>query len=168
MTASLAMTSAQTPKPPPPPPKPFPQPGASPPPAAATTAAPSRAQTGPAPAGAPTEATLGVSVYPGAEYLQSYDAGHDQRYFIYGTNTPFPDIVNYYRTVLKNGGRELFKAPAMQQWDLGKYVEETMAYPPSVTVKDYTWNGSEGYLVVDGLTERRFKTIIQVVPATVR
>ena len=43
-----------------------------------------------------------------------------------------------------------------------------MAYPPSVVVKDYTWNASEGYLHVSGTTSTRYKTIIQIVPATAR
>ena len=54
----------------------------------------------------------------------------------------------------------------MHQFDLGRFQEQTMAYPPSVVVKDYLWNGSAGYLHVDGTTSRRFPTIIQIVPAT--
>ena len=38
--------------------------------------------------------------------------------------------------------------------------------PPSVVVKDYTWNGSAGYLAASGSTEKRFRTIIQIVPPT--
>jgi hypothetical protein len=41
-----------------------------------------------------------------------------------------------------------------------------MAYPPSVVVKDYTWNGGTGYLAVSGTTEKRYRTIIQIVPIT--
>ena len=52
----------------------------------------------------------------------------------------------------------------MHQFDLGRFQEQTMAYPPSVVVKDYTWNGSEGYLHVSGTTSTRYKTIIQIVP----
>ena len=55
----------------------------------------------------------------------------------------------------------------MQQFDLGKYQEETMAYPPSVVVKDYA-DGTSGYVHVKGTTERHFKTIIQIVPASIR
>jgi hypothetical protein len=51
-------------------------------------------------------------------------------------------------------------------FDIGKFKEETMAFPPSVTVKDYTWGGSQGYLNPKrGATPARYKTIIQVVPA---
>jgi hypothetical protein len=39
-----------------------------------------------------------------------------------------------------------------------------MSFPPSVVVKDYTWNGSDGYLHVSGTTETRYKTVIQIVP----
>jgi hypothetical protein len=41
-----------------------------------------------------------------------------------------------------------------------------MAFPPSVVVKDYTWNGGQGFLAVSGTTERRYRTIIQIVPPT--
>ena len=57
----------------------------------------------------------------------------------------------------------LFQAPLMHQFDIGRYQEDTMAYPPSVVVKDYTWNNSPGYLFVAGTSEKRYKTIIQVV-----
>ena len=66
---------------------------------------------------------------------------------------------------MKNGGRTIFEAPAMQQWDLAKFQDQTMAFPPSVIVKDYAWGGSEGYLFVDGTRQKRFKTVIQIVPA---
>ena len=59
----------------------------------------------------------------------------------------------------------VFQGPLMHQFDLGRFQEQTMAYPPSVVVKDYTWNGSEGYLHVSGTASTRYKTIIQIVPA---
>ena len=52
----------------------------------------------------------------------------------------------------------------MQQFDLGRFDEDAMAYPPSIVVKDYTWNNSPGYLAVTGSAEKRFKTVIQIVP----
>lgn len=153
-------------------PQPFPgagsaRPGdAAPPPSGASTQAPPSST----PAGTrqpqADPAPLGTPVYPAAEFIDSYDAGSGQRYYLYGTNTPFADIVTYYRNLLKNGGRELYKTPPVQQFDLGRYQEDAMAYPPSVTVKDYTWNGSPGYLSVSGVTEKRYKTIIQIVPVT--
>jgi len=109
-----------------------------------------------------------VRVFPGAEFLASFDAGKGQRYYLYGTNSSYATVVDYYKTQIKNS-RELFKAPAMWQFDLpGKFQDETMAYPPSVLVKDYTWNGFEGYLHVVGTVEKRFKTVLQIVPATAR
>jgi len=176
--------------PPIPVPRPFPQPNqpSSPPPSSTTpppssttpppTAAPKvPAQPAPAPvatstavANRPTERDLGVPIYPAAEYLESYDAGHGQRFYLFGTNTAFADIVAYYKNMLHDSGRELFKAPAMQQFDLGKFRDDTMAYPPSVVVKDYTWapdgQRSDGYLAVDGTRGKRYKTVIQIVPAT--
>jgi hypothetical protein len=134
------------------PPKPFPTPGA--------------AQTQPA---APTsESPITAPLYPTAQFLEVIDAGKGQQFHLYGTDAAFAEIVNYYKTTLKNGGRVLFQAPQMHQFDLGRYQEETMAYPPSVVIKDYTWNGSEGYLHVSGGTSKRYKTIIQIVPAPAR
>ena len=106
-------------------------------------------------------------MFAGAELLETYDAGSGQKYFIFGSNAPYADVVLFYRTTLKTGGRELYRAPspAMQQFDLGRFQEDTMAYPPSVVVKDYTASDAGGYLDVKGTSERRFKTIIQVVPA---
>jgi hypothetical protein len=115
----------------------------------------------------PTEASLGVQLYPGSEFLVSYDAGKGQRYYLFGTNTPFTEIVNYYKTVLKQKGELVYDEPAIHEFDIGRYKEDTMAFPPSVTVKDYTWGGSAGYLNPKrGQQPARFKTIIQIVPAT--
>jgi hypothetical protein len=66
--------------------------------------------------------------------------------------------------VLDTGGREIYREPAMRQFDLGRFDDNRMAYPPSIVVKDYAWNGSPGYLHVAGTTETRYRTIIQVVP----
>jgi hypothetical protein len=156
-------------------PQPFPKvgpPNAPPPPA--TTPPSSQApapQAAPAPAdpgGVPTPATLGVSIYPGAEYLTSFDAGQGQRYYLFGTNAGFVEIVNYYRTVLKQKGELVYEGPSVHQFDIGRFREESMAFPPSVTVKDYTWGGSAGYLNPKrGAQPSRFKTIIQIVPAPI-
>ena len=114
-------------------------------------------------------------MYPTAEFIDGFDAGSGQRYYIYGTDMPFEDIVAYYRNVLKNGGRELFREPPTRQFDLGRYQEETMAYPETFAQrngqrimwnKDYSWNGGSGYLAVSGTTEKRYRTIIQIVPVT--
>jgi hypothetical protein len=129
----------------------------------------------PAPAPAPAEpaartpaavAPQGLPVYPTAEFIDGFDAGLGQRYYLYGTDMPYEDIVAYYRNILKNGGREVFREPPMRQFDLGRFQEDSMAFPPSVVVKDYTWNGGQGFLAVSGTTERRYRTIIQIVPPT--
>ena len=46
------------------------------------------------PADAPTEASLGAPFFPGAEFLQSFDAGKGQRYYLFGTNASFTEVVN--------------------------------------------------------------------------
>jgi hypothetical protein len=152
-------------------PQPFPKPGAAKPAAPPATQAPAPPPVQPPgrlPAGSndtPSETTLGVQIYPGAEFLGSFDAGKGQRYYLFGTNTPFLEIVSYYRTVLKEKGELVFEEPGVHQFDLGKFKEETMAFPPSVTVKDYAWGGSAGYLNPKrGKQPERFKTIIQIVP----
>jgi len=152
-------------------PQPFPKPGDKPgaPPATTQSGKPP-AVAPPAPArpdDPPTEAMLGVLIYPGAEYLASYDATRGQRYYLYGTNASFNDIVNYYRTALKQKGELIYDEPAIHEFDIGKFKEESMAFPPSVTVKDYTWGGSAGYLNPKrGKQPARFRTIIQIVPAS--
>ena len=149
-------------------PQPFPKvapPSAPPQTPVAVPAPPPVAQKPIDPTAPPTEATLGVAIYPGAEYLTSYDAGQGQRYYLFGTNAGFVEIVNYYKTVLKQKGELVYEAPGVHQFDIGRFREETMAFPPSVTVKDYTWGGSAGYLNPKrGMQPARFKTIIQIVP----
>jgi hypothetical protein len=153
-------------------PQPFPKPGttkpATPPaPQGAQPTVQPPAQSAPAPNDIPNEATLGVPIYPGAEFIASYDATRGQRYYLFGTNASFVEIVNYYKTVLKQKGELVFEEPGVHEFDIGKYKEETMAFPPSVTVKDYTWGGSAGFLNPKrGSQPTRFKTIIQIVPAS--
>ena len=163
MCAMLAALLLQTPQP-------FPKVGPpnAPPPANPAPVGPAGqpAQMPADPGGVPTQATLGVPIYPGAEYLRSFDAGQGQRYYLFGTNAGFVEIVNYYRTVLKQKGELVYEAPGVHQFDIGRFREESMAFPPSVTVKDYTWGGSAGYLNPKrGMQPARFKTIIQIVPA---
>jgi len=73
--------------------------------------------------------------------------------------------VQYYRNSLKQRGELIFEEPPIHQFDIGRFREETMAFPPSVTVKDYTWAGNSGYLnPKPNATPARFPTIIQIVP----
>jgi hypothetical protein len=114
---------------------------------------------------APAAEILGpVPVYPAADFIGDYDAGKGQRYYLYGSNASFADVVAFYRNTLRNGGREIYKAPAIHQFDAGRFDEERMAYPPGVVVKDYATTQPAGYLVAAGVTEKRFRTVIQIVP----
>src|SRR5262252_5485897 len=102
---SAVPASAQTPLP-------FPRPGQQPPPTTAgqkqvPPVTPPRTSQ-PAPAGDPTEATLGVPLYPSAHFIASYDAGMGQRYYLFGTEADFLQIVTYYKTMLKQKGEVIF------------------------------------------------------------
>jgi hypothetical protein len=152
-------------------PRPFPRPGEAPPPPPPPAEPDSRAAA-PAPPAAPAgdgpdEAALGLPIYPGSDYLGSYSAGRaGQVFHLFGTNLDFTGIVTYYRNVLRQRGQEVFDAPATHIFEIGRFREETMAFPTSVTIKDYTWNGSEGYLSVrPGQPPARYRTVIQLVPA---
>ena len=115
---------------------------------------------------APTEAMLGLPIFPSAEFIASYDAGRGQKYYLFGTNNPFTQIVEYYKTVLKQRGELVYDEPPIHMFEVGRFREETMAFYPGVTVKDYAWAGSLGYLNPKrGAEPARFKTIIQIVPA---
>jgi hypothetical protein len=178
---SFLVTAAQTPQP-------FPQPGSRPAvpsqparpttPAPATASAPlpqpSSAQAPSSPSSiasapgndaAPTEAMLGVTVYPNAQFITSYDAGRGQRYYLFGTTGSFVDLVNYYRTTLKQRGELVYEVPATHEFDVGKFNEDTMAFPPGVTIKDFQSDVSQGYPnPKPGGQPARFPTIIQIVP----
>jgi hypothetical protein len=130
---------------------------------------PARVEIKPAapPEAAPSEATLGFPIYPNAQFLTSYDAGRGQRYYLFGSELPFAALVKYYQNALKNRGTLVFDAPATHIFEIGRFREETMAYPPGVTVKDYTWNGSAGYLNPKKRAQpARFPSVIQIVPST--
>jgi hypothetical protein len=162
----------------PPTPQPFPRPATGqqpsqparpapqqPTPPSPAAAAPAR----PAADAAPTEASLGVPIFPGAQFITSYDAGRGQRYFIFGSAATFVDLVAYYRTVLKQKGELVYDVPATHEFDVGKYREETMAFPPGVTIKDFQSDISQGYPnPKPGGQPARFPTIIQIVPVTDR
>jgi hypothetical protein len=157
-------------------PKPFPQPGTqpqrpaapAPQPATPTTTAPAKPPATKTEA-APNEATLGVSIFPGAQFLASYDAGRGQRYYVFGTTGSFVELVTYYRTLLKQRGELVFDVPATHTFEIGRFREETMAFPPSVTIKDYQSEVSQGYPnPKPGAKPERFPTLIQIVPVTER
>jgi hypothetical protein len=157
-------------------PQPFPRPVASQPPPttpsdpAAPPASPiTPTQTAsPSPqaeAEEPSEASLGVPVYPGAQFIASYDAGRGQRFYLFGTSRPYVDMVTYYRTLLDERGNAVFEAPATHVFEIGRFREDTMAFPPSVTIKDYESGVSAGYPnPTPGAEPERFRTVIQIVP----
>jgi hypothetical protein len=157
-------------------PQPFPRPGESskpqpnapsssppkPPDTQGLKVLPPETKPSPAQPGEPTELTLGVPLYPNSQFIASYDAGRGQRYYLYGINSDFATIVAFYRTVLKQRGELVFEVPPIHMFELGRFREETMAFPPSVTVKDYS---PDGYLALKaGAQAVRYRTVLQIVP----
>jgi len=163
----LSPALAQTPQPFPraaQPAQPAPRP--QPPPATVAPQAPPAPAPAPADPATPTEATLGFPVYPGAQFIASYDAGRGQRYYIFGSTAPFNDLVTYYRGQLKEKGNLVFEDPPTQMFEIGKFNNDTMAFPPGVTIKDWTTGGSKGYRNPKlGAQPERFPSIIMIVPA---
>lgn len=156
----------QAPQPFPKPTQPAPTAPSAPAPGTKPPAAPAPGLKPPATPDVPTEATLGVPLYPGAQFITSYDAGRGQRFYLYGAGAPLAEIVAYYRTALMQKGSELFESPPTHQFEVGRFREETMAFPPSVTIKDFTWGGSAGYPNPKrGSQPPHFATVIQIVPA---
>ena len=109
-------------------------------------------------------------IYPGAEFITSYDAGRGQRYYLFGIERAVRRIVAYYRTVLKQKGELVYDEPPTHEFDVGRYSEETMAFPPGVTMKDYTWGELAGLSRTRSAaaSPRAFPTIIQIVPVRCR
>jgi len=106
-----------------------------------------------------------VEIDPAWQFIASYDAGGGQRFYLFGATASFIDVVNWCKSALKQKGELVFDEPAIHMFDLAKFREETMAFPPSVTVKDYTWRGSKGYAVPKpGGAIVRYPTIVQIVP----
>jgi hypothetical protein len=169
--AALSMAAAaQTPQPfprgtppaPTPAPQPAPRAAQPPPPPAAPAAAPAAAPVDPA---TPSEATLGLPIYPSAQFIASYDAGRAQRYYIFGSTASFADLVTYYRTQLKDKGDLVFQDPPTHMFEVGKFNNDTMAFPPGVTIKDFTSGGSQGYAnPKPGAQPARFPSVIMIVP----
>jgi hypothetical protein len=166
VVALLAAALAQQPVPKPFPGAPPPRPTQPAPQEPAKPAAPPTTTTPPArTAPAQPDVNLGVALYPGSQYLGAYDAGRGQKYYIYGTTASFVALVAFYREILKKGGDLVFDAPATHMFETGRFREETMAFPPSVTIKDFQSEVSQGYPnPKPGGTPARFPTIIQIVP----
>ena len=159
-------------------PQPFPKPGvAQPEPPDAPASQPVTTPTTPVvsvqPSGAPPDraadepdaASLGVPLYPTAQFIASYDAGRGQRFYLFGTTASYVDIVTYYRTLLDERGDVVFEIPATHVFEIGRFREESMAFPPSITIKDYESEVSAGYPNPNpGGEPARFRTVIQIVP----
>ena len=166
-------------------PQPFPRPGETRPQAPRETpSGQSRTATAPSPAAgqlappvapaapakpsdpaAPRPEEVFFPVYPTSQFLSAYDAGRGQRYILYGSTAGFTEIVAYYRTQLGDKGDLVFREPPTHVFEVGKFREDTMAFPPGVTVKDWTWGGSQGYPNPKaGAQPARYPTIIMIVP----
>jgi len=99
------------------------------------------------------------------QFVESFDAGSGQRFYLFGSNASFSDLVSYYQSQLKQRGELVFEQPATHMFDIGRFQEATMAFPPSITVKDYTWGGMRGYPnPKPNAQPASFKTIVQIVP----
>jgi hypothetical protein len=169
VTALAIAVRAQTPQP-------FPRAGTAQPqrptpaqpPTTSTPAPTPQVPAAPVDPNAPPGAALGVIVYPGAQFLGSYDAGRGQRLYLFGATASFAELVGYYRTQTGERGDLVFKEPPTHMFTggtLARYREDTMAFPPSVTVKDWTTTGSAGYPnPKTGTQPARFPTVIMIVP----
>ena len=177
LSICTAVAAAQTPQP-------FPRPGesrpadpragedrsgqtASAPTASAGQLAPAVAPAAPAgtATAAPRPEEVVFPVYPASQFLSSYDAGRGQRYLLYGTTAGFADIVTFYRMQLGEKGDLVFREPPTHVFEVGRFREEAMAFPPGVTVKDWTWGGSQGYPNPKlGAQPAHYPTIIMIVP----
>lgn len=155
-------------------PQPFPranapqQPPAQPPaqtlPAPAAQS-PAPASASPADPNAPSDRVVGFPIFPGAHFLADYEAGRGQRYYLYGTLAGYADVVKHYQSMLRDRGAQVYAEPATHTF-AQRYREETMAFPPGVTVKDWTSGGSKGYPNAKlGAEPARFPTVIMIVSA---
>ena len=144
-------------------PRPFPTPETAPVRPAPSPATDAPATSPEADAAAPTEATLGVPVYPSARYVTSYDAGRGQTFHLFGVNLRFEDLVRYYSQRLDSRGRRVYDAPPIHQFETARFRDDRMDFRPGVTIKDYAWNGAPGYLnTAPGGDPPAFLTIIQI------
>ena len=80
-----------------------------------------------------------------AVHLTSYDAGRGQRFYLFGSTASFAGSRDVLPEALKQSGELVFDAPATHEFLVGRFREETMAFPPGVTIKDYKSAISQGY-----------------------
>ena len=152
-------------------PQPFPRAGAPAAPApreqVASPQTPAPAPPRAVDASQPSEATLGAPIYPAAQFLNSYDAGGGQRYYLFGVSASFAEVVGYYQAQIGERGEVIFKDPPTHQFHgepFVRYRSETMVFAPGVTVKDWTTTGSQGYPNPRrGAQPARFPTVVMIV-----
>jgi hypothetical protein len=141
------------------------QPPAQPP----STSTPQQAAAPPVVAPQSAEATLlakmGFPVYPTAQFLGTFDAGQGQKFYLFGSTVPFSAMVQYYKSVLKQSGHQVFDPPvATYTFEVGNFDDNRMAFPPGVTIKDYQSQTSAGYPnPTPGGQPAAFPTVIQIV-----
>jgi hypothetical protein len=75
------------------------------------------------------------------------------------------DLVTYYRNALKQKGELVYEVPATHEFDVGRFDEDRMAFPPGVVIKDFQSDVSQGYPnPKPGGQPARFPSVIQIVP----
>ncbi len=164
-----AVLCAQTAPPPTQTPVPKPFPGAQTPVSTAKPTAPTPTPAAGAQNWSAVDPSLaGVPPYQGAEFLGSFDAGRGQRLFVFGTNDDYAEVVRVYKTLFRKSGVEVSRTPRIQQFDFDRAsFDSNTQQRPSVLVKDYAWpQPTDAYVHVAGTVEKRFRTLIQVIPAT--
>ncbi len=81
---------------------------------------------------------------PGAQFIASYDAGRGQRFYLFGSAASFDGAGDVLPDAAEAARRAGLRCPATHEFDIGRFREETMAFPPSVTIKDYRVGGVAG------------------------
>jgi hypothetical protein len=149
----------------PPPPTQAPPPPVQAPPKPTPTPTPQAGPTGQPAAVDPQLA--GVPIYPGVDFLESFDIGDGQSLFVFGTNDMYESVVAFYKNEVGRATEVSKREPAIQQFDLGSTSGGSITKQrPSVLVKDFTWPDPAGYLHVSGAAATRYKTLIQIIPPT--
>ena len=92
----------------------------------------------------PTEGSLGVPIYPAAAVHHVLRRRARTALLPLWHHRRLRRDRAVLQDTLKQRGELVFEEPPVHQFDIGRFREETMAFPPSVTVKDYTWGGIGG------------------------
>ena len=112
---------------------------------------------------------LGVPIYPGAQFIASSRRRTRPALLHLRLAGGVRRSGDDYRTALKQKGELVCDVPATHEFDVGKFNEDTMAFAPGVTIKDFQSDISQGYPnPKPGGQPARFPTIIQIVPVVTR